>query len=109
MASMGINIPMEAIYVSGTLQSADDAAHRLTLNLPRSKTDSGTATFLCRFIELWCSQQCTNRWRIEHHERDLIVVFQSDRDCVLFSLTDEYEYMSGHLRKDSAFTQSVFR
>jgi hypothetical protein len=99
---------MGAIYASGSRDWLD-AGHMLTLNLPRSSIDGGTATFLCRFIELWCNQQCTSGWRIQHQEYKIVVEFQTDRDCVLFSLTDEYEYMTSRQRTRGAFTQSNFR
>lgn len=101
-------MPMGAIYESGTLSSTEVAQYRLNLNLPRSSTDGPTAAFLCRFIELWCGHQCTSGWRVEHHERDLVVAFESDRDCVLFSLTDEYEYMTSRRRENRPFTHKKF-
>lgn len=78
-------------YVVGTLET--EGTHRIGVNLLRSRLSETKAHMFCRFVENWCYEQCMGGWRIEQSHKALLIVFDSDRDCVLFRLTPEWDYL----------------
>lgn len=82
---------MREPYVSGPLTTG--GIHRIGVNLLRSKMGETKAHMLCRFVEDWCYEQCVGNWRIEQSHAVLMIEFENDRDCVLFKLTPEWEFL----------------
>jgi hypothetical protein len=78
-------------YVCGPLMT--EGAHRIGVNLLRSSLSETKAHMFTRFLECWCYEQCMGDWRIEQSHAALLIVFDNDRDCVLFKLTPEWDYL----------------
>jgi hypothetical protein len=83
-------------YVAGSL-SRGSGVHRIALDLLRSDIGDMAASFLCRIVESWCHQQCLGDWSVTKNDRSFSVEFDNDRDCVLFTLTREFTYISDHM------------
>lgn len=78
-------------YVTGPLTTP--GLHQIGVNLLRSRLSETKAHMFCRFLEDWCYQQCVGPWRIEQSASSLLIEFDDDRDCVLFKLTSEWDYL----------------
>ncbi len=83
---------MASHLISGTL-SDELAAHRILLDLRRSNVDRTKAYFLFHFVENWCTAQCIGDWKVENDDSTFSVSFELDQDCVVFHLTEEFDYM----------------
>lgn len=82
---------MRDTYVAGPLSGC--GTYQIGVNLLRSNLSEQKAAMFCRFVEDWCGGECMGDWRIEHSERSLLIIFDTDRDCVLFKLTSEWDYL----------------
>jgi len=72
----------------------NELQHRLSLNLNRAGLDELSADFLTRDIEFWCQKNCVSLWRVQETSTTVCVWFDTDRDIVLFRISDEYERFS---------------
>lgn len=65
--------------------------HRVSLDILKRGTPQPIANLTCTFLDIWCSDNCRDKWVIKQTRSILEIGFSSDIDMVMFKLSAEWE------------------
>jgi hypothetical protein len=65
-------------------------AHQLRFHFGHAGLARIRAAGLTRYVEFWCQRNCRGAWQVVETAFTLTVSFASERDMVLFHLSEEY-------------------